>query len=127
MYKRIRDKVHNFRPQEVVNKETWDEIIKRYNEAVYFQKSALFVTLKTSLEEAESSILENRIREVQEVVTITKTFKRIFTTPKKTQDDEVVGQIKFIRNLMREVQGWIDHKSQLEKMETDGKIIIHRK
>jgi hypothetical protein len=126
--KRVRDKVQNFKPQESVSYEEWEDIKSRNAVAKKFisEFNPIYILIQESLKNSEDMILENRIREVREIHKITDTFKKIFITSKKIQDDEIIGQIKFIRSLLAEVQFWIDRMESLEKREADGKAIIDR-
>lgn len=128
MLKRVRDKVQNFKPQESVSYEEWEDIKSRNAVAKKFisEFNPIYILIQESLKNSEDMILENRIREVREIHKITDTFKKIFITSKKIQDDEIIGQIKFIRSLLAEVQFWIDRMESLEKREADGKAIIDR-
>lgn len=125
--KRIRDGKRYFKPQQKITFEEWEEITDRAAQAeVFFKLNRVTNTLKDSLSDAESMILENRVREVHEEHTIAEGLKKIFITPKKIQDDELVGQIKFIRSYFAELKTWIDFKADLEKKEADGVISIER-
>lgn len=125
--KRIRDGKRYFKPQQKITFEEWEEITDRAAQAeVFFKLNRVTNTLKDSLSDAESMILENRVREVHEEHTIAEGLKKIFITPKKIQDDELVGQIKFIRSYFAELKTWIDFKADLEKKEADGIISIER-
>ncbi len=126
--KRVRDFQRFRKPQQEVTYEQWEDVMAKYNSAVAFFKSSNMA--KTVLEEelkyAEDAILENRIREVREEHTITEVFKKTFITPKKIQDDELIGQIKFIRKYVATLQEWITIKEDFEKREANGQIVIQR-
>jgi hypothetical protein len=128
MIKRIRDKIRQFKPQEVVAYKDWLDIVDRYNYAFDFMKETnpAYAIMREDLKDAESIVLENRVHEVKEVHIISDVFQKIFTTEKKVQVDELVGQIKYLRGYFAELQSWIDRKVRLEKLEADGKIIIRR-
>lgn len=127
--KRIRDGKRYFKPQQKVSFEEWEDITDKANEAAqFFEKHSRIVgILEQSLNDAQNMILENRVREVREEFTISETLKKIFITPKKVQDDELVGQIKFIRTFLAELKTWIDFKADIESKEAAGVISIERK
>jgi hypothetical protein len=50
----------------------------------------------------------------------------MFITPKQIQVDETVGQLKYIRGFLSELQTWVDFKAELEKKEANGEITIER-
>ena len=128
MLKRVRDKIQAFKPIERVRIEDWEDIKDRASvaEKLLKEDNPALIVLQETLKNAEDSILENRIRKVQEVYTITDSFKKIFTTSKKLQDDELVGQIKFIRSFLAELESWVIRKKELEKLEAEGKVEIER-
>lgn len=128
MLNRVRDKIHNFKPIGQISNEEWQDIETKYGIAKAFldEKNPIFILLKEALKSAEDMILENRVREVRDIHKISKDFKKIFITPKKIQDDELVGQIKVIRTLLAEIQSWMDRHNEAEQMEADGKIQIQR-
>jgi hypothetical protein len=127
MIKRVRDKLRNFRPTEVIPFEEWRDIEARYNLAVVFLKedNLAYQILQTDLEQAREILLHNRVHEVKEVRIIGE-IQKIFTTDKKEQENELVGQIKYIEGFLGELQSWINRKVQLEHDEADGKIVIRR-
>lgn len=128
MIKRVRDKLRNWRVQDVIAFEEWSDIESRYAEAASFikEENQAYQILLAELREAESIILDNRVHEVREVRFISELMQKVFVIPKEEQLNELVGQIKFIRGYLAELQSWIDRKLQLEKEEADGRIIIRR-
>jgi len=126
MLQRIRDHVKAFKPQEQITYEEWTFISDRAISAKKFldENNQVYVMLAQSLKDAESTVLENRVLEVREERTVSELFKKVFIYPKQMQLDELVGQIKLIRNLFRECQSWIDMKKMYEKQEANGKITI---
>lgn len=125
--KRIRDKLRTFKPQEVISYETWVDIEDRAAQAEEFMKEGNFLSsmLESELKEAEEIVLTNRVHKVKEV-RLLGDIQKIFTTEKKVQLDELVGQIKFIRGFLAEARGWIQRKAELESLESNGKVIIRR-
>jgi len=127
MIKRVRDKLRNFRPQDVVSYEDWQDIESRFVFASNLLKedNPAYQILKTDLEQAREILIHNRVHEVKEVRIIGE-LQKIFTTDKKEQMDELVGQIKYIEGYLAELQSWVDRKVQLEHEEAGGKIVIRR-
>lgn len=128
MIQRMRDVKRGLRPQGKVLKDEWDQVISRFNYAtrVMEDQSPLLALMQADLEKARQIVLENRVHEVQEIRTITKSLKKIFTTPREEQLNELVGQIKYIQSFLREMKTWIDHKEELERLEGLGVIQIER-
>jgi hypothetical protein len=126
--KRVRDFQRYRKPQQEVTYEQWEDVMAKYNSAVAFFKDSNMakVVMEEDLKYAEDAILENRIREVREEHTITEMFKKTFITPKKVQDDELIGQIKFIRKYVATLQEWITIKEDFEQREANGQIVIQR-
>lgn len=127
MIKRVRDKLRNYRPQEVITYEDWRDIESRYSFAVTFisDDNPAYLILKRDLEEAREVILHNRVHKVKEVRLIGE-IQKIFTTNKEEQINELVGQIKYIEGYLSELTDWIGRKKMLERMEADGKVVIRR-
>jgi hypothetical protein len=127
LFRRTRDVMRqNLKPQEHISIEEWEEITDRYADAKRFKSGKVYSLLKEELAHAEELVMLNRIHEVREVKVISEAFQKIFTTPKREQVDEVVGQVKFIRGLLKEIDSWIERKESLEKLEGDNKITIAR-
>lgn len=135
MLTRIRDGVRYHKPQQKISFDDWEQITTRASLAAAFFKedNYTFITMKADFEEAEKIILENRIFEVHEEITVSTQesekgiipqLKRIFITPKKIQVDELVGRYKYIKKLFAEFQTWIDFKKELESKEAKGEIEI---
>lgn len=82
---------------------------------------------KVALDYIESSILNNTIKAVDERVTITESIVRIFKTPKKTQVDEMVGQYKFIKKFLTDLQSYKNLKEELEAQIAEDKVIVDDK
>ena len=125
--KRVRDKLRNYRPQEVVSYDDWKDIEDRYNFAITLLKedNPAYLILKTDLEEAREILIHNRVHEVREVRIIGE-IQKIFTTDKREQENELVGQIKYIEGYLAELNSWIARKVELEHMEAAGKVVIRR-
>lgn len=128
MIKRIRDKVRNFRPQEIISYADWTDIENRFIFASEFLKpeNPAYQILKTDLEEAREIVLHNRVHDVKEVRIIGE-IQKIFSTPREEQMDELVGQIKYIEGYLAELQAWVDRKLSLEALEGAGKVAIRRR
>ena len=128
MTKRIRDKIRNFKPREQVSIEDWEDIKTRHSLAKKLLKedNPLYILLTESLSKAETLILENRLKEVRESHKITDSLTKVFVTPKKVQDDEIVGQIKFLRTLLLELESWVERRDDVEQREAEGRVVIER-
>lgn len=127
MIKRIRDKVRQFKPQQKISLEEWEFIEDQWSRATTFLEpnNPAYQILKSDLKEAEDIVLENRVHEVKEVRIIGE-IQKIFTIPKEEQSHELVGQIKYIRSYLAELESWITRKQELEHLESEGKIVIQR-
>lgn len=128
MIQRFRDLKKEFKPQGHISYNEWKDILDRFTVAKKFLSpdNPLYVLMQEDLKKGEDIIIENRIREVHDITQVTDTLKKVFITKRQIQIDELVGQIKYLRDLFRELQSWIDIKQQLEKEEADGKITIQR-
>lgn len=131
MLERVRDFKRNFKPQGQITALEWEGISDRFVYAKKFlsQTNPIYLEMKAHLKEFEDDIMENRLREVHNFdfnQTLGAVYRK-FITPKKIQDDEAVGQIKYLRNFFATLQSWIADKESYEKDEADGKIIISRK
>lgn len=80
--------------------------------------------LSSAIEYAESSILNNTIREVQEVVPITEKLTRIFKTPKKVQVDELSGQYKFVKKLLDDLNYYASLQEELDREVSNKRVIV---
>lgn len=127
MIKRVRDKLRNYRPQEVVPYEDWQDIENRFTFASTFLKedNPAYQILAHDLNEAREILIHNRIHEVKEIRFIGE-IQKIFTTDKKQQEDELVGQVKYIEGYLAELQSWVARKVDLERLEANGKVVIRR-
>jgi len=118
------------RTVKTVSKEQWEEAERKAKLADKILHSKEFADipayLKVAEEQAKEMILTNRIKEVREEVTIAETLKKVFITPKKVQEDEIIGTIKFIRQFVTELQSWIEQKNELLNAEDKGRIQIER-
>lgn len=128
MLKRFRDLKKEFKPQGQISYEEWKGISDRFIVAKKFLSptNPLYLLMQEDLKKGEDIILENRIREVHDITQVTDTLKKVFITKRKIQIDELVGQIKYLRDFFKELNEWISLKEQLEKEEADGRITIQR-
>lgn len=130
MINRVRDAIRNFKPQGQVSFEEWEQITDRAAYAKKFMSpvNPVFVELQSQLQELETDIMENKLREVRnfDFNAYTGVVQRVFVTPKKLQDDETIGQIKFLRQFFAKLQSWIDIKKDYEQKEADGLLVIDR-
>lgn len=128
VFKRTRDFVRNMRPVGKITAVEWNDIVDRYNFAKKFLdvKNHAYNLMTADLENARDIILENRVHSVQDRKMITDSIMKVFITPKKEQLNELVGQYKYIKGFLKELQSWIERKETLEKEEAQGKITIDR-
>lgn len=130
MIQRIRDAQKFFRPQGQISFEEWQDITDKYAYAKKFMSDTnpIYTEMKAQLQEAESDIMENRLREVHnfDFDTNLGAIRRMFITPKKLQDDETVGQIKFLRAFFAKLESWMAIKEDYEKKEANGLLTIDR-
>lgn len=128
MIKRVRDKIRTFKPQQVISNEDWEDVQNRAKYAKLFLRkdNPMYVIITHDLKDAENMLLENRIHEVREIHHVTDTLQKLFITPRKEQMDEVVGQIKYLRGFIAELQSWIHREEELEKMDAAGVVSIIR-
>lgn len=126
--KRIRDRIRGFKPQATILFAEWKDIEDRSIQAEEFFKNCPRVAqmLETDLSVGRNTLIEDSLRETKAIHVISETVQRIFTTPKAQQVSELVGQVKYIKDLLSELKSWIALKADLEQQEADGKITIQR-
>lgn len=114
-----------FHKQTVTN---FDELEEQASAAKYFLKNKRFKFirdyLQEAMDEARNQILENRIRDVREEVTISDKLKRVFITPRKVQVDELVGAYKFIKKFFDDLEYMISLPEEVKKKAERGEIEI---
>jgi len=76
---------------------------------------------KTSI---EKSILNNTIREAQEVISISNHLTQIFKKSKQLQVDEEVGKYKFITQLFTDLRTFVLLKEDLDNAITKKEVIL---
>lgn len=81
--------------------------------------------LKNATDYTEKSILENTIKDVREIVTISEKLSRLFFTPKKQQIDELVGQYKFIKQFFNDLQQVVMIKRELDEALIKGTVKVN--
>lgn len=126
-FKRTRDKILRARSKEVVPFVTWRDIEERAQQAEIFftGNSHVYKSMRQDLQEAENMVLTNRVKEVKQIKMVGD-IQKIFSIDKETQMNELVGQIKYIRDTLSELQSWIDRKADMERREANGEILIQR-
>jgi hypothetical protein len=111
-----------------ITKENYDQIIENAEAASELLESKRFSFFIDYLKDAQSSItqmiLENRIMTVQEHVRISDKLKRVFTTPKKIQIDELVGQYKFIGQVIADLENTARMKQEVEEALKKKELIM---
>lgn len=78
--------------------------------------------IQGAIDYCEATILNNTIREVQEVVPLSEKVTRIFKTPKKVQVDELVGQYKWLKKFQADIQYYATLKKDLDSGIEDGLV-----
>lgn len=141
MIRRLRDVKKGFGALKIkgtISYEQWQQIEDRARFAKVFlnPENPMYQILKEDLENAKNTIIEGRVRKVEEVrfqpaqmvgkSLVPEQVKRIFTTPRKIQIDELAGQYKYIRDFLAQVQSWVDIKERYEKDEANGQLSIQR-
>ena len=128
MIERVRDFKRNFRPQAHLSFEEWEDITDKYAYAKKFMSDAnpVYMKMKVQLKKFEDDILENKLKEEHKFNFDFNmgVVKEMFVTPKKIQDDETIGKIKYLRDFFAELDFWIWNKEDHEKKEADGEIAI---
>ncbi len=126
----MRDVVRNIRPQGQVSAQKWEDISDKFVYAKKFmsESNPIYMKMRAQLKKFEDDILENKLQETHKFNFDINlgVVKDMLITPKKLQDDETVGQIKYLRNFFRELEFWIFEKEDYEKQEADGLITIDR-
>lgn len=79
--------------------------------------------INNSLTSAEQAVLNNTIREVQEIVPISEKLTRIFKQPKKEQVDELAGQYKWIKKFMSDMEFFARGKEDMDDA-IEKKVVI---
>ena len=82
--------------------------------------------LNNSLKEIEQMILNNRITNVEEQVTISDKLVKIFKTPKKVQIDELIGVYKWINKFISDLKYTIQLEKDIIEQESKGRVQIER-
>ena len=106
--------------------EEWEKITYNAIAAEKFFKSDICKVMERDLKAAKELVYTNRVHEEREVHVVTALFQRIITIPRKEKLDELVGEIKYIKGIFSDMQGYIDERKNKEKMESEGKIAIDR-
>lgn len=75
-------------------------------------------------EYAQTSIVENTVHEVKEVVTISDKLTKIFSTPKKVQVDELSGQYKLVKKFFQDLHQFVQTKKDLDAEIEAGRVKI---
>lgn len=95
--------------KELLEKEEYKFIVDFFNDNIAY---------------AEKSILEDSIKEVREVVSVTDKLSRIFITPKKEQVNELVGRYKLCKSFIDFLKQFIQAAEDLNKAIAEDKVEI---
>jgi hypothetical protein len=127
MFKRTRDKIPQTR-KKTIQPQVWQEIQDRADCADAILNGKKFKHFWGMVEQSKSyateTILYNRVLDTKEVHSVSDNFKKIFFTPKQVQVDELVGQIKLIKQLEDTLQGWLQTKRDFEAKMESGEVEV---
>ena len=98
--------------REILNDERFQFVINYFQDAINY---------------ANTSIMTNSIREVQEVIPFTEKLTRIFKIPKKVQVDELIGQYKLATKFLADLQQYIQIEKDLELAIEKKSVIVKDK
>lgn len=76
------------------------------------------------LKYAEETLLNDSIREYQDVTSLTDKITRIFKVPKKVQVDELRGQYKWLKQFVADVEYMAGLKDQYDEGIEKGMVIF---
>ena len=117
-----------FLRKQTITQDEYDKTINDAEAAKELLEDERFSFLRDHLTNTKASItqtiLENRITEVKEVLKISDKLKRIFTTPKIVQVDELVGQYKLISQVRGDLEATARMKKDLEEAVKSKAVII---
>lgn len=80
--------------------------------------------LNNGLTSAEEKVLNNTIREYQDVVPLSEKLTRIFKTTKKVQVDELAGQYKWIKQFFADLNYMANLKDQYDEGIESGLVVF---
>lgn len=126
MIKRIRDRIRKTSPNSIISYEEWENIVNKHNTAKYIlrETNPFRILLEESLSNAEELILSNRIKEVHDHNVVSDKLKKVFITTKREQENETIGQIKLLRDILNTLQSWVDAKKDIENAVNKGVVKI---
>lgn len=78
--------------------------------------------IKNAVDYCEQTILNNTIREVQEVVPLSEKVTRIFKTTKKVQIDELSGQYKWLKRFQDDLTYFSTLQNELDEGIKSGAV-----
>jgi hypothetical protein len=114
--------------KQTISQEEYDRISEQSSAAQELLDDERFSFWREYLRNKRDSIaqliLENSITEVKEVVTFSDKLKRIFTTPKKVQVDELVGQYKLVGELLDDLQQTASLKEEVDQALARKAIVL---
>lgn len=117
-------------PKTIITAEEWETIESQAKaaEAILTQKRFKFFIdyLTQAQSEIERMIWNGTIREVREEMTISETLKKVFITPKKEQVQELIGQHKFIGQMLSFLNNAILSKKEAEELEEKHRLTIEK-
>jgi hypothetical protein len=116
--------------KQTIKIEEWEEIENRASSAQFFLTDKRFAFIvdffNQNREEIHTLLMENRIKDVDEILTISDKLKKVFHIPAKVQVDELIGQHKLIKQFFTFLQDAITLKTDLEAKEARKQLLIER-
>lgn len=113
-----------------VSAEEWEKIDQEASAAKYFLTHPRFQFIRDylndSMESAKDLIVENRIVDSREEITISQRIRRILYKPKDSEINETVGKYKAIKKFLSDMQNFVNNREDLIKQENAKKITIER-
>lgn len=117
-----------FKQKRTITRDEFDSIVARSEHARYLLTSENVAFNReyfdAALQEIQMLFVENRVRDVQEVTTVSEQLKKIFFTPKKVQLDELSGQYKFIVDYKNWLSMQVQRGEELQREVENGKLIV---
>jgi hypothetical protein len=111
-----------------ISAQEWEKINTQAEAAKELLEEERFAFLRDYLNQAQASITDyfvnNRIKKVQEVVSVTDSLKKILTTTRAEQEQELSGRYKFISELRNDLQRTASLPEDYLKAHEEGKISI---
>lgn len=113
-----------------ISVDEWSKIEDECEAVKEFMGKGRFEFLNNYLNDALSYsrdlILEDKLDEVREEITISERIKRILFKPKEREVNILTGKYRILKEFMDFMQEKVTKKDNMEKAEFRGEIIINR-